>query len=148
MSNSYYVTVTLPVWIADIPEGVTIEQVEKLLTESRWDEGRYPFDEELIQHGLRRVIHNAFREVLNSQLSEQYGNESVPDKDGKGETARWYLESQEIKGPLVHVQGSIKSAKIEQQCDKCRGYGCIQGYKDGFTEKTTCEACGGTGVEK
>jgi hypothetical protein len=147
-NNGYYVTVTLPVWIADIPPGVTIERVEKLMAFDRWDEGRYPFHEELVQEGLKRMVQYAFRQALNELLHDKYGNESVPDEDGRGHTARWHLESEKIKGPYVQVEGSVKAVKIEQQCGKCRGNGKVSNWTDKGREEVTCGACNGTGIEK
>lgn len=150
-NHNFNVTITLPVWIHDIPEGVTLEQAAKIMTYSQWNEGRYPFDSELIHEGLRRVIQYAFREALGEQLQEKYGREMVPyvsDAGNKGEMARWSIELDKIKGPYVAIKENITKASFEQQCGKCRGDGKVLNWTDNGHEEETCPKCGGTGVEK
>jgi hypothetical protein len=50
-------------------------QIEKELR--NWDEGRYPFDVEMIHHGLDSVIQWAIYQVCKNKADKKYGCEMV-----------------------------------------------------------------------
>lgn len=79
-----------------------------------WDEGRYPFDVEMIVAGLSRCLRRAAYNVVEKEAQEEFGHETVPTHGGRGETARWYLETEKrfakIKKPWTNSEPEVEIA--------------------------------------
>jgi hypothetical protein len=58
-----------------------------------WDEGRYPFEAEMISAGLDRCLRRAVYNTVEEEAREEFGNELVPN-NAKGNTSRAYLEAE------------------------------------------------------
>lgn len=91
-----------------------------------WDEGRYPFDVEMVQEGINRVIKQAMYQACQKRADEKYGNEMLPTKDDKGEVngsiSRAYMEAQKEYDELLkdHKSGRLwldfePKVRIERQ---------------------------------
>jgi hypothetical protein len=61
---------------------------------SEWNDGRRPFEVEMIQRGLAPCLKRAVYECICEDTQAQFGTEIVPDLNGHGHTSRWYLEAQ------------------------------------------------------
>ncbi len=57
-----------------------------------WDEGRHPFNMEMVIAGLRQSIKNALYQCCQKRAQEKYGREMVQMGDGY-QRSRWWIES-------------------------------------------------------
>lgn len=58
-----------------------------------WDEGRYPFDAEMVSAGLERCLKHAVSSIVTRKAQAEFGHEMVRHAGGSGSTAKWYLEA-------------------------------------------------------
>jgi len=70
---------------------ITATMLQHVLRE--WNDGRYPFEAEMIANGLSTCLKRAQYEVEAQKAQEEFGHEMVVSKDGRSETARWYIEA-------------------------------------------------------
>ena len=59
-----------------------------------YQDGRRPFDVEMISVGLGDCLKRAIYECICAETQEEFGREVVEHADGNGNTGRWYLEAQ------------------------------------------------------
>lgn len=88
-----------------------------------WNEGRYPFDAEMIVAGLSRCLSRAAYNVVEKEAQEEFGHETVTTHGGHGETARWYLEARkrfaEAKKPWTDSEPEVEiSRQLQKSLDK------------------------------
>lgn len=60
-----------------------------------YQDGRHPFEVEMIISGLDRCLKRARYECVCDQMQEKYGNELVTSADQRSNLARWHLEAGE-----------------------------------------------------
>lgn len=78
-----------------------------------WNDGRYPFDVEMVQNGIEQIIKQAMYQSCQKRADEKYGNEMLPTKNDKGEVngeiSRSYLEAQKEYDKLIkdHKSGRL-----------------------------------------
>lgn len=82
-----------------------------------WNDGRYPFDVEMIQRGLHQCLKQAAYQVVQKAMQEKHGNEMIESADGRSQTAKWYLESQKVKIEAPYMS-SEPEVKIERTLTK------------------------------
>jgi len=58
-----------------------------------WNDGRHPFNAEMVSVGLGRCLNDAFSNLVEKECQAEFGNEMVPHEGGNGETAKWCLEA-------------------------------------------------------
>ena len=58
-----------------------------------WDEGRHPFNVEMVTAGLRASIKNALYQCCQKRAQEKYGHEMVQAGEGC-QRARWSIEAE------------------------------------------------------
>ena len=82
----------------------------------RWSDGRFMFPVEMIHDGLFRCLREAMYQSVQQEMVSKYGNEMVEHADGKGATAKWYVEAKKVDldslTPYLH---DIFKAKIERR---------------------------------
>jgi len=80
-----------------------------------WDEGRYPFDVEMVQAGLGRCINRALQMLLEEQMQEKYGHEMVPN--GNRHTAKWCLEAEkayhDLHKPWLNTEPTVEIVRCD-----------------------------------
>jgi hypothetical protein len=104
--SQHSITITLNFDAMHLPQ-VDFNIVEKALAESRWDEGRYPFDEEMIHVGLAQVLERAIGDAVVLSVRKKHGDKTVNDR------TKADLEAQEImRGLSLRIIDSIKRAEI------------------------------------
>lgn len=59
-----------------------------------WNDGRYPFNAEMVSVGLGRCLNDAFYNLVEKECQDEFGNEMVPHEGGNGYTAKWCLEAE------------------------------------------------------
>lgn len=79
-----------------------------------WSDGRYPFSSEMLMHGLYECLKQATEMLIHKDMHDKYGNEQVPDVDGKGSTARWYLESLKEKREVPSIAFDKLKVSLQQ----------------------------------
>lgn len=82
--------------------------------------GRYPFATEMVVHGLESIIRDALRSLVEIDKHQEFGNAMVEHEDGKGTSAKWWLESQKvpIPHPYIRVSEAIVSIKMENHTER------------------------------
>lgn len=91
-----------------------------------WNEGRCPFDVEMVQNGIDRIIKQAMYQACQKRADEKYGNEMIPTTNDKGEVngsiSRAYLEADKEYDKLLkdHKSGRLwldfaPTVRIERQ---------------------------------
>lgn len=101
-------TITIPLDSFDGPIDSKIGQMlENVLND--WRDGRYPFDVEMFKNGLHHCIKHAVSLCIEEEMHHKFGNEMVVSDDGRGSTARWYLESQKASKPIPYMNEPIKA---------------------------------------
>lgn len=80
-----------------------------------WSDGRYPFATEMLVHGIETIIRDALRSLVEHDKRSEFGNEMVEHEDGKGTTAKWWLESQKVSipHPCIRVSEIVVSIKAD-----------------------------------
>ena len=58
-----------------------------------WEEGRHPFNVEMVNEGLRMSIKNALYQCCQKRAMEKYGREMVPVAAGH-RRSRWSIEAE------------------------------------------------------
>lgn len=64
-----------------------------------WSDGRYPFATEMLVHGIETIIRDALRSLVEQDKHREFGNAMVEHEDGRGTSAKWWLESQKVTIP-------------------------------------------------
>lgn len=67
---------------------------------SSWSDGRYPFNIEMIQRGVRGVVEGAVAEIANREMRRVHGDLMVDSSDGRSSTAKAVLEANKLLGDL------------------------------------------------
>jgi len=85
-----------------------------------WDEGRYPFDVEMIQRGLHQCLKQAAYQVVQKAMQEKHGNELIESADGRSRTAKWYLESQKapLDQPDISCEPTVRITRLPGPSNK------------------------------
>lgn len=94
-----------------------VEEIDPRLAEkiayvmTNWNDGRYPFETEMLVHGLESIIHNALRKLVEIDKLNEFGREMVQFENGS--MAKWWLESQKvvIPHPQIFVDNVVVSLK-------------------------------------
>jgi hypothetical protein len=77
-----------------------------------WNEGRYPFDAEMIVAGLSRCLRRAVYHTVEKEAQDEFGHEIVTTHEGYGNTAKWYLEAEkrfaETKKPWTNSEPKVE----------------------------------------
>jgi len=60
-----------------------------------WNDGRYPFDVEMVQNGIDRCFKQAAFMAVQCDMQEKFGNEMVETSPNSSE-ARWYTEAKKV----------------------------------------------------
>jgi hypothetical protein len=105
------ITITLNFDTVNLPDDLDMADVAQILTYSRWEEGRYPFDEEMVHVGLSRLLEYAIREAVFRKIHEQCPNETV-EQDGSTILKASVLTNEAMKGFYTRTLDSIKAAEI------------------------------------
>jgi len=59
-----------------------------------WDEGRYPFDAEMISVGVGRCLKHAVYQLISQNAQDEFQHEMVPNASGNGYMSKWHLEAE------------------------------------------------------
>lgn len=110
------VTVSVPISVP-VPEGVSFEDIAAGIMQDNWNEGRYPFEVEMLHEGLRRMVQRAIYDSLSRHLNTKYGGEMLPTYDAKGRengcTNRAAMETSEtMRDVKAYVRDGIRSAEV------------------------------------
>lgn len=77
-----------------------------------WNDGRHPFDAEMITAGLARCLKRAVYHTIEKEAQDEFGHELVPRSDGMGDTSRWCLEADkrfaERKKPWINSEPEVE----------------------------------------
>ncbi len=91
-----------------------------------WNEGRYPFDTEMITAGLSRCLRRAAYNVVEKEAQEEFGHETVTTHEGRGEIAKWHLEAEkrfaETKKPWTNSEPEVEISRRPQKSLDKFGY--------------------------
>lgn len=106
-------TVTLNIDVLNLPEGITLDGISEFLNHDHWDEGRYPFHDEMAHEGLRQRVTRSIGEAVQLMMAAKFGYERI--EEGASSTLRSYVETRELmKTVYVGVSDSFKDAKLEE----------------------------------
>ncbi|MHC4188408.1 MAG: hypothetical protein ACYSUB_01860 [Planctomycetota bacterium] len=59
-----------------------------------WNDGRHPFEAEMVESGLSRCLKQAVYEAISKEAQDEFGHETVTSHSGRGHTSKWYIEAQ------------------------------------------------------
>lgn len=105
------VTITLNFDTMDLPAGVDMDEVAKMLTCDEWSDGRYPFYTEMLHVGLGHMLKYAIGAAVGKQMEKKYGRQTV--KEGNTEWSVAPRETEKaMQGVYAGIRDSIKDAKI------------------------------------
>src|SRR5580698_3869796 len=63
---------------------------------SDWNDGRFPFDVEMINRGARNVVDGAVSEVVTQAMFREHGSVMLDSPEGGGSTAKAVLEASKL----------------------------------------------------
>jgi hypothetical protein len=111
------ILVTIPVEV-EVPEkavGLLGKFGESLnYTLADWNDGRYSFDSEMLQRGLRNAVESALHRTVDMHFQEIYGNEMIDLGNGSA-TNRGGVESSEV---LWTCRVRVHIEEVESALDK------------------------------
>lgn len=110
----FSVQLTFRVSGGPIPD-VTNEEIADVLAKSGrlWDEGRYPFEYEMMHQGVAAAVRGAISAIVRERMAEKYRGEMVISDDGATKTARYWIEHEKIvKDLYVGVDDTIQAAVV------------------------------------
>ena len=114
MSDNYSqhsITITLNFDCVGLPM-VDFNDVEKALAESRWDEGRYPFEEEMIHVGLAKVLERAIGEGVYKTMCKTHDPRKTVPHEGQHTSPALIETRKAMQGLSLRIIDSIKKAEI------------------------------------
>lgn len=101
-----------------VPETVTPDQIAEAITRDQYSDGRYPFHAEMMYEGVRQVVRDAIRYVVENQMFDKFRNEMIVSEDGSSSTSRAMLEANTLlQGMSVFIRGSVESASVTEDTE-------------------------------
>jgi len=105
-------TLTLKFRLED-SEGFDCETLATMLQHYMrdWQDGRRPFDAELVESGLSRCLKRAVSDTFEEEAQKEFGHEMVQVRpDSK--VARWYLEArkryEQCRKPWIQAEPTVE----------------------------------------
>ena len=90
VAHDYELTLTFKVTQYDSPVDPDLATALNRIFHG-WDEGRHPFNVEMVIAGLRRNIKNALYQCCQKRAQEKYGREMV--QIDEGQRSQWSIEA-------------------------------------------------------
>jgi len=84
-----------------------------------WSDGRYDFASELVQEGMRKIVEQSIRTLVEHLLMEKYGRNTMVQTSENGGTNKSVLEAEVLLKDLwVSVEPSKAEIKIAPEEEK------------------------------
>ena len=95
-------------------ETLDLVAVANDLTHDRWEDGRYPFSQEMFIRGLNEMLRNAVWEVKQTEFSKLYPTETIELENGSMSKSCFEAEKWMKNFIGINVESPICKAKMEQ----------------------------------
>lgn len=93
--TKYKLTLTIPVEVwSKTGHAVALCDAKKVLEDSGYEEGRYPFSREMVTHGLGLMLRHAVRESVLRLMEQKFGKDTMV-KVPNGEMNKAFLEMED-----------------------------------------------------
>jgi hypothetical protein len=112
ISHDYEMTITFKLSTFDVPAHPELSKTLEQLFQD-FEDGRYPFDVEMMQNGLYKCLKIATFAAMERDMQAKFGDETVETGPDTYE-ARWYREAKKANvdmmtpfftdSPTVHIE--------------------------------------------